>query len=255
MELIIENRVLERFYSDDTELIIPDGVTKIGYNACFLNTQIKKLVIPEGVTAIDENAFRNCSELSDVVLPESITEIGKCAFYGCTKLKKINFPKNLKKIYSMAFAFTGINNMIIPETVEYFASDAFHMHCHPLYTNEKIEDFLAKTDAGFSKNKCVCLKKNVLEKYTPQSFFDEEEEIYIPFGVKGIGNTAFDGAILKPNFRRWAAKKIYIPTTVTQIGKLTFSKCKDIIICACSGSYAEKYARERGLAFEAADYL
>ena len=128
--------MLERFYSDDTELIIPDGVTKIGYNACFLNTQIKKLVIPEGVTAIDENAFRNCSELSDVVLPESITEIGKCAFYGCTKLKKINFPKNLKKIYSMAFAFTGINNMIIPETVEYFASDAFHMHCHPLYTNE-----------------------------------------------------------------------------------------------------------------------
>ena len=70
MELTIENGVLERFYSDDTELIIPDGVTKIGYNACFLNTQIKKLVIPEGVTAIDENAFRNCSELSDVVLPD-----------------------------------------------------------------------------------------------------------------------------------------------------------------------------------------
>jgi len=129
------------------------------------------------------------------------------------------------------------------------------MYCHPLYTNEKIEDFLAKTDAGFNPNKCVCLKKNVLEKYTPRNIFDEEEEIYIPYGVKGIGNTAFDGAIIKPNFGRWAAKKIYIPTTVTQIGKLTFSKCKDITICACAGSYAEKYARERSLAFEAVDYL
>ena len=253
MSFTIENGVLLRYDGEEKEVIIPDGVTKIGHMAFFYK-KIEKIFIPEGVTVIGEDAFRGCSELAGVVLPESVTEIKKCAFYGCSKIKKINFSKNLKKIYSMAFAFTGINNMIIPETLEYFAYDAFHMHCHPLYTNEAQKDFLAKTDAGFNPNKCVCLKKNVLEKYTPRHMFDDEE-IYIPYGVKGIGGTAFDGAIINPNFKRWAAKKIYIPTTVTQIGKLTFNKCNDITICACAGSYAEKYARERGLAFEAVDYL
>ncbi len=250
----MENGVLLRYDGEEKEVIIPEGVTKIGHMAFFYK-KIKKIFIPESVTVIAEDAFRGCSELADVVLPESITEIKKCAFYGCTKIKKINFPKNLKKIYSMAFAFTGINNMIIPETLEYFAYDTFHMHCHPLYTNERKEDFLAKTDARFPPYLCICLKKGVLEKYTYCHMFEQEEEIYIPYGVKGIGNTAFDGAVIKPNFSRWAAKKIYIPTTVTQIGKLTFNKCKDITVCACAGSYAEKYARARGLAFEAVDYL
>ena len=254
MSFIIENGVLLRYNGEEKEVTIPDNVTKIG-DMAFSCTKIEKIFLPEGITVIGESAFRGCSELRGVVLPESITEIKKCAFYGCTKIKQINFPKNLKKIYSMAFAFTGINNMIIPETLEYFASDTFHMYCHPLYTNESLEDFLAKTDAGFNKSKCVCLKKNVLERYEPRYLFDEEEEIYIPYGVKGIGNTAFDGAILKNSFQKWSTKKIHIPTTVTQIGKLTFNKCKDIIICACAGSYAEKYARERGLAFEAEEYL
>ena len=254
MSFIIENGVLLRYNGEEKEVTIPDNVTKIG-DMAFSCTKIEKIFLPEGIAVIGESAFRGCSELRGVVLPESLTEIKKCAFYGCTKIKQINFPKNLKKIYSMAFAFTGINNMLMPETLEYFASDTFHMYCHPLYTNESLEDFLAKTDAGFNKSKCVCLKKNVLERYEPRYLFDEEEEIYIPYGVKGIGNTAFDSAIRKNSFGKWGTKEIHVPTTVTKIGKLTFGKCKDIIICACAGSYAEKYARERGLAFEAEEYL
>jgi hypothetical protein len=200
---------------------------------------------------IGEYAFYNCHGISEVVLPESLTEIRKCAFYGCG-IKQINFPKNLKTIHQMAFGFTKIINVIVPETVECLAGDAFHPVIYPLFTNESREDFLGKVYGYFKPNDLVCLKKNVLENYTSAPW---GEEIYIPFGVKGIGNTAFDKQILGRNFYRWKVKKIYIPTTVTQIGKLTFSKCKDITICACGGSYAEKYARERGLAFEAADYL
>ena len=251
MELKIENGVLISFRGDDTELIIPDGVTKIGQNACFFHTQITKLIIPEGVTVIGENAFKDCHGISEVVLPESLTEIGRCAFYACG-IKQINFPKNLKTIYSMAFGFTKIINVIVPDTVEYLAFDAFHPTLYPLFTNESKEDFLGKVYGCMQPIDFVCLKKNVLENYTSTPW---DDEIYIPYGVKGIGNTAFDKQILGRNFYRWSVKKIYLPTTVTQIGKMTFSKCKDITICARAGSYAEKYARERGLAFEEVDYL
>ena len=251
MELIIENGVLKQIIGECTELIIPEGVTKIG-DMAFFCAKIEKIFLPEGVAVIGESAFRGCSELRDVVLPESITEIKKCAFYGCTKIKKINFPKKLKTIHRMAFAFTGIINLIVPETVEFMAADAFHPVIYPLFTNESREDFFAKIYGTFKPEDCICLKKGVLESYTSTPW---GEEIYIPLGVKGIGNTAFDKCILKSNFSRWSVKKIHLPTSVKQIGKQTFSKCKDITICACTGSYAEKYARERGLAFEAEEYL
>ena len=251
MELKIENNVLERARGEGTELIIPDGITKIGQNACFFNTKITKLVIPEGVTVIGDYAFKDCHGISEVVLPESLTEIGRCAFYGCG-IKQINFPKSLKTIYSMAFGFTKIINVIVPDTVEYLAGDAFHPNLYPLFTNERKEDFVGKVYGFLQPPDFVCLKKNVLEEYTSTPW---GEDIYIPYGVKGITNTAFDKQILGRNFYRWKVKKIYLPTTVKQIGKLTFSKCKDITVCARQGSYAEKYAHERGLAFEAVDYL
>ncbi|MBQ9745566.1 MAG: leucine-rich repeat domain-containing protein [Clostridia bacterium] len=252
MELIIENGVLKRIIGECRELTIPEGVTEIGDHVCFYKTELEKLTIPEGVTVIREEAFRSCSALRDVVLPESLTEVGRLAFYGCSGIKQINFPKNLKTIHSMAFAFTGIINLIVPETVEFMAGDAFHPVLYPLFTNESREDFFAKFNGYLKPDGCVCLKKGVLENYTSTPW---GEEIYIPFGVRGITNTAFDRQIMRKNFYRWNVKKIYLPTTVRQIGKMTFSKCKDITLCACSGSYAEKYARERGLAFEAVEYL
>ena len=142
MELKIENGMLERVRGEGTELIIPKGVTKIGQNACFFNTKITKLVIPEGVTVIGEHAFKDCHGISEVVLPESLTEIGRCAFYGCG-IKQINFPKSLKTIYSMAFGFTKIINVIVPETVEYLAGDAVYFFYH----NERRLEFQASNRA------------------------------------------------------------------------------------------------------------
>lgn len=251
MELVIENGELKRIRGEGTELNVPEGVTKIGANVCFFNDKIEKLTLPEGVTVIGESAFRGCSRIREVVLPRSLEQVDRCAFYGCG-IKQINFPENLKIIHGMAFAFTRIWNVIVPETVESIAADAFHPLIYPLFTNERSEDFLSKVFGRLEKDDYVCLRKNVLESYTSKPWGDE---IYIPYGVKGIGNTAFDKQILGRNFYRWRVEKIYLPTTVVQIGKLTFSKCKDITVCACPSSYAEKYARAHGLAFEAVDYI
>ena len=254
MEFTIENGVLIKYSGDDKIINIPESVTEIGDNAFWMNKTVEEIRFPESIAKIGREAFRWCDNLQKVIFSEGIAEIDDLAFYGCPKLKTVEFPRSLRRINHMAFAFTGIKNIIVPSTVEYFSSDAFHMLVHPLYTNENEETFLSKTDSGFNSNDVVCLKKGVLEKYTPCRMFDQEEEIYVPQGVKGIGNTAFDKAIIGHGFNRWETKKIYIPESVTQIGKLTFNKCKDIVICAKAGSYAEKYAKARGLIFEETDY-
>ena len=47
------------------------------------NTEITDLAIPDGVTRIGYNTFINCIALTSVKLPKSLTEIGNYAFAGC----------------------------------------------------------------------------------------------------------------------------------------------------------------------------
>ena len=50
------------------------------------NTEITNLVIPEGVTNIRFDAFFGCSGLTSVTIPSSVTSIGQFAFDGCLNL-------------------------------------------------------------------------------------------------------------------------------------------------------------------------
>ena len=57
----------------------------------FLNgDKITDLVIPDGVTKINDYAFYNCISITSVTIPDSVTSIGKEAFYGCSYIEEVN---------------------------------------------------------------------------------------------------------------------------------------------------------------------
>jgi hypothetical protein len=43
------------------------------------------VIVPEGVTSIGENAFQGCTHIESITLPEGITSIGQWAFSNCTR--------------------------------------------------------------------------------------------------------------------------------------------------------------------------
>jgi hypothetical protein len=65
--------------------------------------EVTDLVIPEGVTKINGDAFWNCDGLRSVTLPNSLTSIGANAFSACDNLTSIyitkSFPKETLKIF------------------------------------------------------------------------------------------------------------------------------------------------------------
>lgn len=63
-----------------TDLVVPEGVKKIGDGLFYGSTTIKSVVIPDGVTHIGERAFYNCGFLNEVRFPDSLTYIGTDAF-------------------------------------------------------------------------------------------------------------------------------------------------------------------------------
>ena len=75
-------------------------------------TEITDLVIPEGVTRIGGSAFYNCSGLSSVTISNSVTSIGDSAFYGCSNLISVIIGSGVLSIGNDAFSGISVKKVI-----------------------------------------------------------------------------------------------------------------------------------------------
>ena len=82
-------------------MVVPDYITAIEKNT-FAYCPIDELIIPEGVERIGKDAFADCSWLVRISLPKSLKSIGHGAFSNCG-IDHLTVPKEVKKIGAYAF--------------------------------------------------------------------------------------------------------------------------------------------------------
>lgn len=87
-----------------TDLVIPDGVTKILANAFYGCSSIMSVTMPSGVTEIGNSAFYDCEGITTVTFSDHITYIGASAFGGCRALSSVALPASLEGIAAGAFS-------------------------------------------------------------------------------------------------------------------------------------------------------
>ncbi len=117
--------------SDITDVIINEGVTRIGSYAFCECKKLKSVSISDTVTTIGFSAFYDCTSLTDVKMPNSLWYTGDSVFNGCTSLKNITIPNSISKIESFTFARSGLTNITIPESV-YSIQDYAFSSCRDL---------------------------------------------------------------------------------------------------------------------------
>ena len=199
--------------SDLTEVILPNGITKISESAFADCKKLQKVNIPNGVTEICTDAFKFCSSLQEIMIPDSVTSIGRTAFYACHALETVHLGNGLESIERWAFGFCdSLTEITIPSKVS--SIDAFFSSCSKL---SKIS-----VDAG---NTSYCAIDDVLftiDKETLVSYPGGKcGSVYaIPAGVKLIAKDAFNENKL--------LKNVLFAESVTEIGPSAFESCDDL---------------------------
>ena len=96
------DRPWHEYVDQITQVVIEDGVSKLGDNA-FNGCGFTSIILPETVKTIGAYTFGNCTSLTEITLPNSVTSIARKAFYGCTGLTSITIPESVNTIGGDAF--------------------------------------------------------------------------------------------------------------------------------------------------------
>lgn len=73
------------------KVVVPAGVTEIGYSAFNGLSGMTSLILPDGLTSIGMEAFDGCSGLKHIYLPSTLTEIGPYAFDSAQALTDVYY--------------------------------------------------------------------------------------------------------------------------------------------------------------------
>ena len=111
-------------YSKDESYLIQYAIGK----------QDTDFVIPEGVTRICSSAFEYCDSLAFITIPDSVVSIGWYAFYNCDGLTSIFIPDSVTSVGGFAFAYcNSLTSVVIGNGITSMGDYAF-VWCDNLYT-------------------------------------------------------------------------------------------------------------------------
>ena len=231
----------------------------MGFNS---TDQFITLNIGKDVINIPEKFFSSCKKIRDVSFPENIRKIGDRAFYNCTNLQYIDLNSQIEEIGEIAFAYTGIKSILIPENIKKLSAGVFQdnynlkkiiynaINCE--YNAREIENETTTTISPLFWNvyedldllqKEVIIGENV--KKIPVGVFAiirNLKEMNIPKSVEIIEKYAFDKCtnlekvilqdgikeIEKFAFAYIPLKEVTIPSTVEIIEKQAFESCNNL---------------------------
>ena len=227
-DFVIQDGVLKQYTGTEIDIVIPEGVTKIGAKAFSGNKAIRTIVFSSTVTEIESTyaypgAFSNCDSLKEVILNEGLETIGDNAFYQTPLGEVLDTGEEVHSI------------LTIPSTVQKIGINAFN-RCKYLGEikfengeNKLLQISGILTSGGITTGifeSCSSLTGIELPdrlKQIPSYTFQKCASLdKIVFGnaIETIGDYAF--------YECTSLKSVILPATVVTIGERAFSGCSSL---------------------------
>lgn len=202
------------------EIIIGDGITRIGNNA-FASRYAEKLTLGSGVTRIGTRAFQY-NNFESVTVPGHVTSVADFAFATNSKLTTLTFEEGVKSVGSQDVRSSSGLTMYLPSTLTSYTD-------HP---NNGASYFVCAEGGSYRTVDGVLFRNNTLVRY-PSGKSDAVYEV--PEGTTEFSYYAFYGV---PSIR-----SLSVPGTVqdaalnppTSIEEISFADGSTLRSLNCNG--------------------
>ena len=185
-------------------------VKRIGVRCFRTISNIKEVVLPEGIEALEYEAFDSCTGLEKINIPSTVTFIGTRCFAHCKSLKELKLPSSLTRLGDgFAYGCTALKRFTLEE-----GCIVYRMQNSLLYTVDGktlvacpiLENGILKIPDG---------TKKIADMAVDYPSGERLEEVVLPDGIMEIGQSAF---ALNP-----ALKMPDLPDSLISIGKDAFN--------------------------------
>ena len=221
------------FYNNATirSVTIPEGVRYIRKGAFCDCHRLKTLTLPKSLLGIEGNAFRRCNGLTEIVIPGGEVTVESCAFADCPALHKVTLAADIKKI--TGGTFQGSNALSCIEAT--VSTPTCYVSGNCLIQDRRV--ILGCKNSTIPDDGSVT-------SIVPWAFSCCEglTDLTIPNGVTTIAAYAF--------YICAELTSVTIPPSVTKICYDAFKNCPKLVLRVVKGSYAHRYAIERGINFK-----
>lgn len=121
-------------------IILSDTVNSIGSSAFYYDNNLKSITLSKNLIVIGDRAFRDCRSLTEINIISKIAKISDYAFQGCVSLEKINLPQTLSVISGTAFI--NCKKLQFVTLGDGFNANNLDLSTSTLYTRETILQWL-----------------------------------------------------------------------------------------------------------------
>ena len=221
-DFIIKDGTLVTYLGNAVDIVIPEGVWRIGMGVFIENEYVQSVVLPKSLTWIERFAFAECKNLKRITIPTSVTCIDQGAFSdsgleeviieGKPEIKLWAFngtPWKARELKQQGgFVRDGALLSVDPELTHYTIPPEVKIIGRDAFKNSKIKE--------------IDIPRGVTKLDICAFFYSELERISLPDTLKVIENHAFGYC---ENLT-----ELTIPKSVTVIGSRAFDKLPNCVL-------------------------
>lgn len=239
----IQDGVLKGYYGTESNITLPNTVTKINDDALKGNKKIVSVTIPGSVKDIGNNAFQGCPNLEEIIFtnPDKANNnliIRINAFQNCPKLTKCEIPARANQVVGNIFkGCTSLTEIKVnANNPYYFTQDGVLfgpalVNYKPQYEGDyTLQSYPAGREGAYTIPPTVHGKK--IDQIWTSGFEGASglTGISIPSSIGRLGTAAFEGTGLT---------NVVIPNTVQQVDPAVFQNCTKLVSVKLPAGLAE----------------